>query len=268
MLYGLDLPNFGDFSDIGLVAEVAAIAEEAGWDGVFLWDHIARSSAFAPSLPFADVTVALTAIALATRKIRFGTLVTPLPRRRPHKIAREFTSLDHLSGGRVVLGVGIGTPQDSEFDAFGEDLDPRRRGDLLDESIDIITGLWSGDRVDHEGKHLHVHTEPFQPRPLQEPRIPIWVAARWPSKGRPVRRAARWDGIVPTSADPAASQNLMPSDIAAIRDRMGTDDAEIVVTSPQKGKEREYERAGATWLVEIVLDRSAALDRAAAGPPA
>jgi alkanesulfonate monooxygenase SsuD/methylene tetrahydromethanopterin reductase-like flavin-dependent oxidoreductase (luciferase family) len=268
MRYGLDLPNFGDFSDIGLISEVAAGAEEAGWDGVFLWDHIARSTAFPPGLPFADVTVALTAIALATKTIKFGTLVTPLPRRRPHKVAREFTSLDHLSGGRVVLGVGIGSPPDSEFEAFGEHLDLRARGDLLDESIEVVTALWGGRRVDHDGQHLSVHTEAFAPRPLQQPRIPIWVGARWPSKGRPIRRAARWDGIVPTSADPDGSPHLTPGDIAAIRDRMGDDPGEIVVTSPREGEPEAYERAGATWLVEIVPDRETALARAAAGPPA
>ncbi len=266
MRYGLDLPNFGDFSDIGLITEVAARAEGAGWDGVFLWDHIARSTAFPPGLPFADVTVALTAIALATERIRFGTLVTPLPRRRPHKVAREFTSLDHASKGRVVLGIGIGSPPDSEFEAFGEDADLRARADLLDESIEVIASLWGGHRVDHDGDHLRVHTERFEPRPLQQPRIPVWVAARWPSKGRSLRRAARWDGIVPAPADPD-QEHLTPHEIGDIREKLGRDDADIVVTSPQEGDPLDYERAGATWWVEIAHDRTTALSRAAAGPP-
>lgn len=266
MRYGLDLPNFGDFSDIGLIREVAASAETSGWEGIFLWDHIGRSSAFPPGLPFADVTVALTAIAMATERVRFGPLVTPLPRRRPHKVAREITTLDHLSGGRVVLGVGIGSPIDSEFEAFGETTDPRTRGDVLDESLDVIAALWSGERVDYDGKHLSIHAEGFDPVPIQQPRVPIWVASRWPSKGRTIRRAARYDGIVPTPMQDGHSDHLSPDDIAAIRDRLGRDDVEIVVTSPLEGRVGDYERAGATWLLEVVTDRANALERASAGP--
>jgi len=267
MRYGLDLSNFGDLADIGLIAEVAASAEEAGWHGVFLWDHIGRSSAFPPGLPFADVTVALTAIAQATERVRFGPLVTPLPRRRPQKVAREFVSLDHLSNGRVVLGVGIGSPIDSEFEAFGETTDPRTRGDLLDESLDVITALWTGDRVDYDGKHLSIHAEGFDPVPVQQPRIPIWVASRWPSKGRTIRRAARYEGIVPTPMQDGDSNHLSPDDIAAVRERLDRDDAEIVVTAPLQGRAADYERAGATWLLEVATSRAEALERAAAGPP-
>lgn len=267
MRYGLDLPNFGDFADIGLISEVAASAEEAGWEGVFLWDHIGRSTAFPPGLPFADVTVALTAIAQATARVRFGPMVTPLPRRRPHKVAREMTSLDHLSGGRLVLGVGIGSPIDSEFEAFGETTDARTRGDVLDESLEVITALWSGEKVNYDGKHLSIHAEGFDPAPVQQPRIPIWVASRWPSKGRTIRRAARYDGIVPTPMHDGPLDHLSPEDIAAIRERLGRDDAEIVVTAPLEGRDADYERAGATWLLEVVTDRTDALTRAAAGPP-
>lgn len=267
MRYGLDLPNFGDFADIGLIGEVAASAEGAGWDGVFLWDHIGRSTSFPPGLPFADVTVALTTVALATERLVFGPLVTPLPRRRPQKVAREFASLDHLSNGRVVLGVGIGSPVDSEFAAFGEGTDDRARGDLLDESLDVITALWSGRPVEYDGEHLTVHTEAFDPRPLQRPRIPIWVGARWPSKGRTLRRAARWDGIVPTVHPTSESQQLTPDQIADIRRSLGNDDAEVVVTAPAGTAPDGYEGAGATWWLEIVADRTQALERAAAGPP-
>ena len=267
MRFGLDLPNFGDFADIELIAEVAATAEAAGWDGVFLWDHIGRSTEFPPGLPFADATVALTAIAVATERIVFGPLVTPLPRRRAQKVAREFTSLDRLSEGRVVLGVGIGSPPDSEFEAFGENADARERGDLLDESLDVVTALWTGERVDYDGTLLTVHSEGFDPQPLQQPRIPIWVAARWPSKGRPLRRAARYEGVAPIPADPEA-RYLTPEDIAAIRTQMGRDDIDIVLTTPQEGRVAEYEEAGVTWLVEIAADRNRALERAAAGPPA
>jgi alkanesulfonate monooxygenase SsuD/methylene tetrahydromethanopterin reductase-like flavin-dependent oxidoreductase (luciferase family) len=266
MRFGLDLPNFGDFSDIRLLVEVASQAESNGWDGVFIWDHIARSSAFPAGLPFADVTVALTALALATERIRFGTLVTPLPRRRPHKIAREFTSLDHLSGGRVVLGVGLGSPPDSEFEAFGENPDTRMRGDLLDESLQAVTALWGGHPVDIDGQHVHVHTAAFSPRPLQRPRIPIWVGARWPGNERPLQRAARWDGFVPTRAPSSGISGFQPAEVAEMRERMGSG-PEIVIINPQDGYPEEYERAGATWWMEEALDRDAALRKSAASPP-
>ncbi|HJR45029.1 MAG TPA: LLM class flavin-dependent oxidoreductase [Actinomycetota bacterium] len=265
MRYGLDLPNFGDFADVSLIAELAATAEESGWDGFFVWDHIARSTAYPPGIPVADVTVALTAIALATRRIRFGALVTPLPRRRPHKLARELVTLDHLSGGRITLGVGLGSPPDAEFEAFGEPGDARVRADLLDESLEVITGLWSGERVDFDGERLHVHTEGFAPRPVQQPRIPVWVAARWPSPGRPIRRAARWDGIVPVA--PSGGGNLTADDIATIRDRVGRDDFEIVATPPKDASRSDYESAGATWWISEATDRDAALAKAKAGPP-
>lgn len=264
MRYGLDLPNFGDFADIRLIAEVAAAAEAGGWDGIFVWDHIARSTAYPAGLPFADVTVALSAIAMATEKIRFGPLVTPLPRRRPHKVAREFTSLDRMSAGRVILGVGLGSPADAEFEAFGDAGDARERADILDESLEVITALWRGEPVDFDGDHLNVHTDAFRPTPLQEPRIPIWVAARWPSPGRPIRRAARWDGVVPVS--PAGGGHLEPKDVAAIRGRIDRDDFELVVTPPDEADPSAYEAAGATWCISVATDRDAALAKAKAGP--
>jgi alkanesulfonate monooxygenase SsuD/methylene tetrahydromethanopterin reductase-like flavin-dependent oxidoreductase (luciferase family) len=264
MRFGLDFPNFGDFADVRFVAEIARTAEAAGWDGVFIWDHIARSSTSPPGLPTADVTVALTAIALATERVTFGPLVTPLARRRPQKVAREFTTLDHLSNGRVILGVGLGTPPEDEFAAFGEEPDARARAELLDESLEVITRLWSGERVDHDGVHHHVHSKAFVPSPVQEPRIPIWVAAKWPSPGAPIRRARRWDGIVPISAAPDAS--LRPDEIAEIRERIGRADIEIVVEASEHGTPADYTRAGATWWLEIVTDRDAALAAARRGP--
>lgn len=267
MRFGLDLPNFGDFSDISLIAGVASTAETNGWDGVFLWDHIARSTAFPPGLPFADVTVALTAIALATQRIRFGTMVTPLPRRRPHKVAREFTSLDHLSAGRVTLGVGLGSPADSEFEAFGDDPDVRLRADLLDESLDVIAALWEGGPVDFTGDRLRVHTEQFLPRPVQQPRIPIWVGARWPGNPRTLRRAVGWDGFVPTlPPSNNKSAGYSPDDVARMRAQMGAD-SDLVIIGREGSFNAEYEDAGATWWVEEALDRESALRKATSGPP-
>ena len=266
MRFGLDLPNFGDFSDVRLIADIASRAEANGWDGVFLWDHIARSSTFPPGLPFADVTVALTAIAVATESVRFGTLVTPLPRRRPHKVAREFTSLDQLSGGRVILGVGLGSPADSEYEAFGEDSDARRRADVLDESLEVIAALWKGEPVDHDGAHLTVHTDAFLPRPVQEPRVPIWVGARWPGKPRPLRRAAAWDGFMPTDPSGSDDQGFEPDDVAEMRQTIGPE-RDLAIMPPQGRDPADYERAGATWWIEVATDRATALRKADEGPP-
>ncbi|MFP5299413.1 MAG: LLM class flavin-dependent oxidoreductase [Actinomycetota bacterium] len=265
MRFGLAVPNFADFSDVRLIEEVAAGAEASGWDGFFLWDHIARSSAWGPGLAFADVTVALSAVALATETITFGTLVTPVPRRRPHKLAREFATLDRLSGGRAVLGVGIGSPAEDEFTAFGEVDDARTRGDILDESLGAIQRLWSGEPVDFDGKHVTIHTPPFLPSPVQRPRIPIWAAARWPSKGRTLRRARALDGIVPIPADPSGEARLEPSDVAHVRHAVG-EDLEIVVTGERLGDPTELERAGATWYVIAATQREKALAAARSGP--
>jgi hypothetical protein len=197
MRHAVYLPTFGAFSDPALLADVAAEAEQAGWDGVFIWDHLAMW--FAAEAPVTDTTVALAAIARATERVEFGALVTPLARRRPQKVARESVALDHLSAGRLVLGVGLGM-NEHEFEAFGEEADLRARGDRLDEALDVVTALWRGAPVEHTGGH-HVARGEFHPRPARRPRIPIWVAGAWPHR-RPFRRAARFDGMVPMLAEP------------------------------------------------------------------
>ncbi len=193
MKYGLTFPNFGQFFDPRVLADLARMAEEAGWDGFFLWDHMLFDGR---ARPIADPWVALAAIAEATSRIRIGTLVTPLARRRPWKLARETVSLDHLSGGRLTLGVGLGAPSEVEFGRFGEDPDPIVRGEKLDEALEVLTGLWTGEPFQFQGRHFQVEEVVFEPSPLQDPRIPIWVAGVWPHK-RPFRRAARWDGLFP-----------------------------------------------------------------------
>jgi alkanesulfonate monooxygenase SsuD/methylene tetrahydromethanopterin reductase-like flavin-dependent oxidoreductase (luciferase family) len=157
MRYGFNLPNFGDFGDVRALAVVAAAAEAGGWDGFFIWDHL--SPIFEPGMlvPTSDTTVALTAIALATESIRFGTMVTPLPRRRVQKVAREWATLDQLSNGRAILGVGLGEPPTHEYEAFGENGAVWERAMRLDESLNVLGELWKGERVDFDGEHLHVH---------------------------------------------------------------------------------------------------------------
>src|SRR5579862_8810464 len=170
MRYALDVPNFGDFADPRVVADLARRAEDAGWDGLFVWDHVTHSKSRRRQI--ADPWVLLTAAALATQTIRLGTMVTPVARRRVSKLAREVTTLDRLSGGRMILGVGLGAPIADEFGSFGEPTDPRELADILDESLTALDLLWSGEPVTFHGTHVHVDDVTFLPVPVQRPRVP------------------------------------------------------------------------------------------------
>ena len=192
MRYAIDIPNFDHWADPRHVAAFARRVEDAGWDGLSIWDHLLLWD----GNEVGDPWIALAAAAAATEYLTLMMMVTPLPRRRPWKVAREAVSLDQLSDGRFVLGVGIGFPPQEEFGTFGEETDDRHRANLLDESLDIITGLWSGETFSYDGDHYRIAPVTFRPTPVQQPRIPIWVAGMWPSR-RPFRRAARYDGVAP-----------------------------------------------------------------------
>ncbi|HEY7293651.1 MAG TPA: LLM class flavin-dependent oxidoreductase [Dehalococcoidia bacterium] len=266
MHFGLTLPNFGPYADARLLAALAREAEATGWEGFFLWDHVLFGS-----LPVVDPWVALSAVALATERIRLGPLVTPLPRRRPVKLAREAVSLDHLSNGRLVLGAGSGLLS-WELEDLGEVADLKTRAAMLDEGLGLLTALWSGRPVNHRGEHYRVEamlpgaSEPaaFLPAPLQTPRIPIWLAATWPHK-RPFRRAARWDGVAPMKAGQGLDERLTPDDLRAIvaylRTQRGSMDGfDVVVAGTTAGADRAadaatvgpYAETGATWWLERI----------------
>jgi alkanesulfonate monooxygenase SsuD/methylene tetrahydromethanopterin reductase-like flavin-dependent oxidoreductase (luciferase family) len=193
MQYGLYFPNFGKFGDPDVVVEIAATAERAGWEGVFPFDHLQVGHGVGPVI---DTWVTLAAVAAVTERIRIGPMVTPVPRRRPAKLAHEAVTLDHLSGGQLILGVGIGGPPDEDFGNFGDAADNRIRGEQLDEGLELLDALWSGEVVNHQGTHYTASDARFLPRPVQLPRIPVWVGGMWPRKPA-FRRAARWDGVFP-----------------------------------------------------------------------
>lgn len=259
MKFAVTMPNWAGGPDVRPFAEMAAEAEAAGWDGFFLWDHVFHM------FPVVDPWLALTAVALQTSRIKLGTLVTPLPRRRPIKLARETVTLDHLSQGRLILGVGIGE-MPWEWDYLGEETSLKVRGDMLDEGLELLAACWRGGEIHHRGTHYRMAADRnsdgelfFDLPAYQQPRIPVWVGGFWPRK-RPFRRAARWDGIVPLK------EGLLPLTPAEVRELKGyiqqrreTDAPFDLVLSgwtpgdnPQAAAEQVgvYAREGATWWVE------------------
>jgi alkanesulfonate monooxygenase SsuD/methylene tetrahydromethanopterin reductase-like flavin-dependent oxidoreductase (luciferase family) len=230
MRRGIFIAPFDELVDPRVVAELAVSAEEHGWDGLFVWDHIAYR---APVQAVADPWIVLSAVAAATRTLRIGPMVTPLARRRVQKLARETVTLDLLSRGRLTLGVGLGSDNSGELSPWGEELDPRKRAVLLDDGLARLSELWAGE---------------FQPRPVQQPRIPVWVAARWPNR-RPVRRAARWDGLFPIELPGPDALAELVAEIRQTREAAGLADAPFdIVAEVAPGEDpAPWERAGATW---------------------
>ncbi|NLX08820.1 MAG: LLM class flavin-dependent oxidoreductase [Chloroflexi bacterium] len=261
MKYAIYLPNFGSFGDARVLADLAHDAEHAGWDGFFIWDHIASEH----PIPVVDPWVALAAIALSTERMRIGTTVTPIPRRRPWKLARETVSVDRLSGGRLTLGVGIGLGA-HEWDYLGEEPDQGRRGAMLDEGLDVLAGLWSGQPFSYAGQHYHITEARFLPTPVQQPRIPVWVGGFWPNKA-PMRRAARWDGVFPlVSMGPVAPDEelrLFRACVAYVLEQRAQqaisgpfDVIALGATAPYgapHGVVADYAEAGATWWLEPIV---------------
>jgi alkanesulfonate monooxygenase SsuD/methylene tetrahydromethanopterin reductase-like flavin-dependent oxidoreductase (luciferase family) len=227
---GIFLAPFDELSEPRVVMDLAVRAEERGWDGFFLWDHVAYR---APVRAVADPWVTLTAIAMATHRLVIGPLVTPLARRRPHQLARETVTLDRLSGGRLVLGVGLGSDRTGEFDPsrFGEQGDPRARARLLDDGLDRLLAYWGGE---------------FEPTAAQQPRIPVWVAARWPHR-RPLQRAARFDGLFPIELPEPEDLAALAAEISDLRKPETTDSFDLVVTNPAGTDPAPWIAAGATW---------------------
>jgi alkanesulfonate monooxygenase SsuD/methylene tetrahydromethanopterin reductase-like flavin-dependent oxidoreductase (luciferase family) len=279
MRYGFVLPS----GDAAAAAELAVEAEAAGWDGFFVWEPVWG----------VDAWVALAAAAVRTERIRLGTMLTPLPRRKPWDLAGQTAAVDNLSGGRVILSVGLGALHEGWL-AFERETPRRTRAELLDEGLTVLTGLWAGQPFEFRGTHYEVRPTEFMvpPPPVQRPRIPIWVVGLWPAE-RSMRRAARWDGWLPNfRGDPAdgsvatgeSSPAAMAEAVAWIRaeraghglDMAGFDVVTEGVTPPGEAAAdvvRPWIEAGATWWLEAdwTVGREEAVAasrrRLRAGPP-
>jgi alkanesulfonate monooxygenase SsuD/methylene tetrahydromethanopterin reductase-like flavin-dependent oxidoreductase (luciferase family) len=242
---GVYIAPFDGLASPVALAELSVAAEAAGWDGVFIWDHLLYSD---PVRELSDPWICLAAIADRTERIALGPMVTPLARRRPQVVARQAATLDRLSGGRLVLGFGLGDDgRDGELSRFGEELDPRRRAAMLSEGLAVLSGLLSGERVEHRGEHYAADGVTFEPRPARAGGIPIWLAARWPYR-RPVRRAAAYDGLFTIGLTAPGDLATLVGEVTELRGpRAGR--FEFVVDLPHGEDPEPWARAGATWVL-------------------
>lgn len=255
MNYGFIIPK----GDPRTVADLAAEAESAGWDGVFYFDGICVGQ----GMDIYDPWVVIAAMAMKTERVRLGAVLTPPARRRPWKLARETMTLDHLSGGRLILPVGLGTLDDGGFSKVGEPTERKIRAEMLDESLEILTGLWSGEPFAYAGKHYRLEEMTFLPKPVQSPRIPIWVVGAWPSK-KSMNRALRYDGVLAAKLGGTASgPGITPDDVRAIKayaaeNRPPGAPFDIVWEGTTPGDDperaasvvRPFAEAGVTWWME------------------
>ena len=202
--YGVYLPPFGPFGDPRVLVELAVRAEAAGWDGVFLWDHVVGGA-----LPIADPWTTLAAIAHATERLMLGPTVTPLPRRRPWTVARHASAVSRLSGGRLIVGTGLGSDETGDFSRFGETTDPATRSAMLAEGLTVMRAMWAGEVIEHSGPHYQVSLPAAEAEPH---RIPVWMAAST-NHPRVLARAADCDGIFPNPED----HELTPDEIDDLR---------------------------------------------------
>lgn len=272
MKYGFVLPN----GDARTAADYAHAAELVGWDGFFVWEPVWG----------VDAWVSLTAAAMRTSTIQLGTMITPVSRMRPWKLASETATLDNLSHGRVILSVGLGTIE-SGFESFGEVTDRKTRAELLDEGLDILTGLWKGQPFNYEGKHYKIKETTFvlPPAPVQQPRIPIWVVGAWPRE-KSMRRALRYDGLLPNVFGQDGKIRMGSPTLDELRQikeyvtqhRTQNTPFDIVVEGNTPGNDRAqavaqvrpWEEAGATWWIEsdwTASDLTTVLERIKQGPP-
>jgi alkanesulfonate monooxygenase SsuD/methylene tetrahydromethanopterin reductase-like flavin-dependent oxidoreductase (luciferase family) len=254
--FGVFLPPFAEYAEPEQVVALAVVAEEAGWDGFFLWDHMLAE----PGMAVADPWVTMAGVAAATNGIRLGALVTPLPRRRPWVLSRQMATLDRLSDGRLIGGIGLGDDGWSEFSAFGEAVDPVVRGQMLDEALELLQRFLTGEPVSYTGRHYVVHAPPLLLRPRQIP-LPIWGACRWPNR-KPLARIANLQGCFPIFRPAGAIPPPDPADIRELRGALmdlgarPTVDIAVRFALSREDPARvpdivaELEESGVTWMLE------------------
>ena len=238
------------------IPELSRAAENAGWDAVFVADPVWGVAPW----------VTLAACAAVTERIRLGTMLTPLSAWRPWRLAAEVATVDNLSGGRAILSVGLGAIE-TGFGNVGEETDRQVRAELLDESLEIVTGLWAGQPFAFEGKHYTVTPIDFPPPPppVQQPRIPIWCVGAWGYR-KSMDRALRYDGLLPNVPGDegmrAATLDEVKDMVALIRERKGDQRYDLVIEGTSTGDDRAkaadqvspWVEAGATWWVESQWD--------------
>ena len=239
MHHAIFVPPFGPLANPRRLQDVAIAAEEHGWDAVFVWDHVLREN----PVDIADAWIAMAAMASVTERIRLGPMVTPLIRRRPIKLAREVLSIDLLSNGRITLGLGLGVDTGGELARFGEVVDARTRGAMLEEGTAVLAELLEGGEVNHHGEHYRVDGVTLRPRCVQQPRPPMWLAAT-ESAQRPVRRAARYEGIFPIRTTAGGFRRTLDT-VEVERGDLDGFDVCLVVDGPEPP---DYADEGATWL--------------------
>ena len=262
MQHGIFVAPFGDLADPHRLMDLGRAVEESGWDGLFLWDHVLRPE----TNEIIDTWIALAALATATTRVRLGPMVTPIPRRRPIKLAREVLTVDLLSQGRLTVGVGSGVDTGGELTRFDEVVDPRARGARLDEGIGLLARLLEGDTVAHIGEHFTVDGVSLEPRPAQLPRPPIWCAARGTAM-KPVRRAARFEGMFPIELDADTFRRAL-DEVAALRGDL--DGFDVCVRTGHDGEIPHFAHEGATWILRAfppVVDLGHLFDVVVHGPP-
>jgi hypothetical protein len=273
MKFGIALPYW----DALKTGRYARLVEENGWDGVFVGDAIWCE----------DPIISLTVAALQTNRIHLGVMVIPMPLRKPWKIASETAALDHVSGGRLILGLGTGAVF-MGWHAFPDEVtETKARAEMLDEGIDILTGMFLGKPFDFEGKHFHVKLttldeQYYPPRPIQQPRIPLWIPGVWP-RMKSMRRVLKCDGLLAQKMD-ASGQfvNVYPRDVGEMKayidaNRTLTNPFDIIIeeqslewsTSQTQDKLGQWQEAGATWWVEGLwgTDEQQVQKRIEMGPP-
>jgi alkanesulfonate monooxygenase SsuD/methylene tetrahydromethanopterin reductase-like flavin-dependent oxidoreductase (luciferase family) len=238
--HAINMPLFGPLADPMAAIDIAVAAEESGFEGFFVWDHVL--SPVAGDWDISDPWVVLSAVATRTERIRIGTMVTPLPRRRVAKLARETVTLDRLSGGRLTLGLGAGGDRGRELSAFGEPTDAKARWETFDEGADVLARLWSGDNVTHHGRVI-VDDVSMRPSPDGGGAIPIWIGCHG-ARPKAAARAARFDGLFPLDVEPDDLARMLDT-IAALRGSRA--DFDVALPVHPKVDVRRLEALGATW---------------------